>query len=164
MSRPTGRIHELEHHAADWTTTRPGVGDPGRRLERAPVGVDGRHAHAPLGGNAFDAVAAAGFAAAVIEPTASYTLCGECWRSSRRADARDARAERAGHRAGTGDDAFFRGRGLDRIPTGPGPRRTCRSRCRAPSTLPHLLETRGTKTVSEALTPALQYAEHGFPM
>ena len=25
MSRPTGRIHELEHHAADWTTTRPVV-------------------------------------------------------------------------------------------------------------------------------------------
>jgi len=26
----------------------------------------------------FDAAVASGFAAAVVEPTASYTLCGEC--------------------------------------------------------------------------------------
>src|SRR4029077_5829901 len=59
----------------------------------------------------------------------------------------------------------FRGRGHDRIPTGPG------SDAHLSFTVPGavdayltLLETRGTKTVSEALAPALQYAEHGFPM
>jgi gamma-glutamyltranspeptidase/glutathione hydrolase len=60
---------------------------------------------------------------------------------------------------------FFRGRGLDRIPTGPG------ADAHLSFTVPGaidayltLLEAYGTRTVSEALTPALQYAERGFPM
>src|SRR3989441_635032 len=59
----------------------------------------------------------------------------------------------------------FRRRGLDCIPTGPG------ADAHLSFTVPGavdayltLLETYGTKSVSEALIPALQYAERGFPM
>src|SRR5207244_4857795 len=60
---------------------------------------------------------------------------------------------------------FFRGRGLDRIPTGPG--RDAHLSFTVPGAVDAyltLLETRGTKTVSEVLAPALHYAERGFPM
>src|SRR5919106_5218109 len=60
---------------------------------------------------------------------------------------------------------FFRGRGLDRIPTGPG------NHAHLSFTVPgavdcylSLIETYGTKSVSEILAPAVQYAERGFPM
>ena len=47
MSKPAGRIHEMEHHAADWATTRPVVvGHPGRHRRRSSARVDGGHAHA----------------------------------------------------------------------------------------------------------------------
>jgi gamma-glutamyltranspeptidase/glutathione hydrolase len=118
------------------------------------------------GGNAFDAVVAAGFAAAVVEPTASYTLCGECV-----ALVHDARRNESHVVSGQGTApalatlAFFRGRGLDRIPTGPGPE------AHLSFTVPGavdayltVLETYGTKTVSEVLAPAVHYAAHGFPM
>src|SRR5207249_3158880 len=59
----------------------------------------------------------------------------------------------------------FRRRGLERIPTGPG------ADAHLSFTVPGavdayltLLETYGTKSVSEVLIPALQYAERGFPM
>src|SRR5215510_16454076 len=167
MSRPTGRIHEMEHHAADWTTTRPVVsGTHGIVSGGHPLVSMAGMRMLLSGGNAFDAVAAAGFAAAVIEPTASYTLMGECV-----ALVHDARTRQTLALSGQGTapalatSAFFRGRGHDRIPTGPG------SDAHLSFTVPGavdayltLLETRGTKTVSEALAPALQYAEHGFPM
>src|SRR3989442_14398912 len=77
MSRPTGRIHELEHHTADRATTRPvvsgtqGVVSAGHPL----VSVAGMRM-VLSGGNAFDAAVAAGFAAAGGGPTGSFTLCG----------------------------------------------------------------------------------------
>src|SRR5262244_791297 len=167
MSRPTGRIHEMEHHAADWTTTRPVVsGTQGIVSGGHPLVSMAGMRMLLSGGNAFDAVAAAGFAAAVIEPTASYTLCGECVALVHDARTRETLAlSGQGTAPALATTALFRGRGLDRIPTGPG------SDAHLSFTVPGavdayltLLETRGTKTVSEALAPALQYAEHGFPM
>jgi gamma-glutamyltranspeptidase / glutathione hydrolase len=118
------------------------------------------------GGNAFDAAVASGFAAAVVEPTASYTLCGECV-----AVIHDARRGEMLAVSGQGTApalatlGFFRGRGLDRIPTGPGP--DAHLSFTVPGAVDAyltLLETYGTKSLIEVLAPALHYAEHGFPM
>ena len=68
-----------EHHSVDWTTTRPVVSGLGGVISSGHPLVSMAGMRMLLaGGNAFDAVAAAGFAAAVIEPTASYSLCSEC--------------------------------------------------------------------------------------
>jgi len=167
MSRPTGRIHELEHHAADRATTRPVVsGTQGVVSAGHPLVSMAGMRMLLSGGNAFDAVAAAGFAAAVIEPTASYTLCGECV-----ALIHDARTRETFAVSGQGTApalatvAFFRGRKLDRIPTGPGP--DAHLSFTVPGAVDAyltLIERHGTKTVSEVLAPAVHYAERGFPM
>src|SRR5215831_18948425 len=79
MTRATGRVHEMEHHTADRATTRPVVaGTQGVVSAGHPLVSMAGMRMLLSGGNAFDAVVAAGFAAAVVEPTASYTLCGEC--------------------------------------------------------------------------------------
>ncbi|RPH75671.1 MAG: hypothetical protein EHM88_20910 [Candidatus Rokuibacteriota bacterium] len=167
MSRPTPRIHEIEHHAADWATTRPVVsGTQGVVAAGHPLVSMAGMRMLLAGGNAFDAAVAAGFAAAVVEPTASYTLCGECV-----AVVHDARRGETHAVSGQGTApalatvARFRERGLDRIPTGPGPQ------AHLSFTVPGavdayltVLATHGTRTVSEVLGPAVHYAEHGFPM
>ena len=120
----------------------------------------------PLSAAMFDAAAAAGFAAAVIEPTASYTLCGECV-----AMLHDARSDRTAVLSGQGPApalatiATLAKSGFPRIPTGPGPN------AHLSFTVPGavdayltLLETFGTRTIVEALAPALEYADQGFPM
>src|SRR5437867_10056215 len=167
MSRPTGRIHELEHHSADRATTRPVVsGTQGVVSAGHPLVSMAGMRMLLSGANALDAAVAAGFAAAVVEPTASYTLCGECV-----ALIHDARKRESVAVSGQGTApalatlAFFRGRGLDRIPTGPGP--DAHLSFTVPGAVDAyltVLETHGTKTVSEVLAPALQYAERGFPM
>jgi gamma-glutamyltranspeptidase/glutathione hydrolase len=109
---------------------------------------------------------AAGFAAAVVEPTASYTLCGECVALVYDARRRETQAlSGQGTAPALATIEFFRKRGLDRIPTGPG------ADAHLSFTVPGavdayltLLETHGTKTISEVLAPAVQYAERGFPM
>jgi len=118
------------------------------------------------GGNAFDAAVASGFAAAVVEPTASYTLCGECVaviHHARRGETLAVSGQ--GTAPALAHLAFFRGRGLDRIPTGPGP--DAHLSFTVPGAVDAyltLLETFGTKSLSEVLAPALEYALHGFPM
>src|SRR4029077_16537386 len=118
------------------------------------------------GGNPFDAALALGFAAAVVEPTSSYTLCGECV-----AVIHDARSGQTLAVSGQGTapalatPAFFRGRGLDRIPTGPGP--DAHLSFTVPGAVDAyltLLETFGTKSLSEVLEPAVGYARRGFPV
>jgi len=163
----TGRIHEVEHHAADRATTRPVVsGTQGVVSAGHPLVSMAGMRMLMSGGNAFDAAAAAGFAAAVVEPTASYTLCGECV-----AVLHDARRRESLVVSGQGTApalatiGFFRGRGLDRIPTGPGP--DAHLSFTVPGAVDAyltLLEAFGTRTVGEALAPALDYAERGFPM
>jgi len=167
MPTTSGRIHELEHHTAERATTRPVVaGTQGVVSAGHPLVAMAGMRMLLAGGNAFDAAAAAGFAAAVVEPTASYTLCGECVAmvyDARRGEARALSGQ--GTAPALATIPFFRGRGLDRIPTGPG------GDAHLSFTVPGavdayltLLETYGTRTVSEALAPALEYAERGFPM
>src|SRR5881628_3999813 len=93
MTRATGRVHETEHHAADRATTRPVVsGTQGVVAAGHPLVAMAGMRMLLDGGNAFDAVAAAGFAAAVVEPTASYTLMGECVALIHNARRRETRA------------------------------------------------------------------------
>src|SRR5437773_9397913 len=167
MTRATGGVHQTEHHAVDRATTRPVVsGTQGVVSAGHPLVSMAGMRMLLSGGNAFDAAVAAGFAAAVVEPTASYTLCGECV-----ALIHDARSREIVAGSGQGaapalaTTALFRGRGLDRIPTGPG------ANAHLSFTVPGavdayltLLETHGTKSVSEVLAPAVHYAERGFPM
>lgn len=156
-----------EHHSVDWTTTRPvvsglrGVISSGHPL----VSMAGMRMLLS-GGNAFDAAAAAGFAAAVIEPTASYSLCSECV-----AMVHDARSGQTVVLSGQGPApalatiATLAKHGFPRIPTGPGPN------AHLSFTVPGavdayltLLETFGTRAIEEVLAPAVEYAEQGFPM
>jgi len=161
------RVHEIEHHAAERATTRPVVsGTQGVVAAGHPLVSMAGMRMLLGGGNAFDAAAAAGFAAAVVEPTASYTLCGECVAMIYNARGRESVAvsgQGTAPAAATLD--VFRRRGLDRIPTGPGPN------AHLSFTVPGavdayltLLETYGTRSVREVLAPALEYAERGFPM
>jgi len=167
MTNQLPRVHEMEHHAADWATTRPVVaGTQGVVVTGHPLVSMAGMRMLLSGGNAVDAAVAAGFAAAVVEPTASYTLCGECVALVHDGRTRDTVAVSGqGVAPKLATIAFFRGRGLDRIPTGPG------ADAHLSFTVPGavdayltLLETRGTRTLEEVLAPAVHYARRGFPM
>src|SRR6266853_2510720 len=110
----TRRHLETEHHQTDQETTRPVVsGTHGVVSAGHPLVSMAGMRMLLAGGNAFDAAVASGFAAAVVEPTASYTLCGECV-----AIIHDARSGQTLAVSGQGTapalatPAFFRGRGL----------------------------------------------------
>ena len=166
-SRAAGRIPETEHFTTEQLTTRPVVsGTHGVVSTGHPLVSMAGMRMLLAGGNAFDAAVASGFAAAVVEPTASYTLCGECV-----AIIHDARGGQTLALSGQGTapalatPAFFRGRGFDRVPTGPG------TDAHLSFTVPGavdayltLLEAFGTKSLSEALAPAVEFARDGFPM
>lgn len=118
------------------------------------------------GGNAFDAAVAAGFTAAVVEPIASYSLAAEASIMLYHAASGRLRVlSGQGVAGGRATVDFFRQRGLDKIPTGPGPN------AELSFTVPGvvdalltLLESYGTKTLAEAMAPAIDYAQRGFPM
>ena len=167
MTNQLPRVHEMEHHSADWATTRPVVaGTQGVVAAGHPLVSMAGMRMLLAGGNAFDAVVAAGFAAAVVEPTASYTLCGECValiHDARRCETHAVSGQ--GTAPGLATIPFFRGRGLDRVPTGPGP--DAHLSFTVPGAVDAyltILERFGTKSVGEVLAPAVQYAERGFPM
>src|SRR5256885_17248295 len=79
MSQSTPPINELEHHAADRATTRPVVsGTQGVVSAGHPLVSMAGMRMLLSGGNAFDAVVAAGLAAAGVWPAGAYTPGGEC--------------------------------------------------------------------------------------
>src|SRR5260370_29704386 len=167
MTHQVPRVHEMQHYTTEQVTARPVVaGTRGVVAAGHPLVSMAGMRMLLAGGNAFDAAVASGFAAAVVEPTASYTLCGECV-----AIIHDARGGQTLALSGQGTapalatPAFFRGRGFDRVPTGPG------ADAHLSFTVPGavdayltLLETFGTKSLSEALAPAVEFARDGFPM
>ena len=117
------------------------------------------------GGNAFDAAVAAVFSAAVVEPIAAFSLGSEAvfmLYHPASGDLLSLSGQGVAPAGATLD--LYRRRGLDAIPTGPGPL--------APLsfTVPgvvhaamSLLEQYGTKTLGEVLSPSVHYAEHGIP-
>ena len=118
------------------------------------------------GGNAFDAAVAGGFAAAVVEPAASYTLCSEgTFMVYHAASGRVQALSGQGTAPGKATIDLFESKGLDKIPTGPGPN------AEMSFTIPGIvdalllmLEQYGTKTLAETLAPAVGYAQQGMPM
>ena len=118
------------------------------------------------GGNAFDALVAAGFAAAVVEPIASYSLAAEGVFMLYDAEGKEVLSlSGQGTAPGKATAEFYKSHGLERIPTGPGHQQSHLS-----FTLPgvvdafiSLLERYGTKTIDEVLAPAISYAADGIP-
>lgn len=117
------------------------------------------------GGNAFDAAVAAGFAAAVVEPMAAYSLAAEGVFMLYHADSGKLLSlSGQGVAPAMATAGFYNSRGMDRIPTGPG--RGAHFAFTVPGVVDAfltLLEDYGTKPVSEVLSPAIHYAEQGIP-
>ena len=117
------------------------------------------------GGNAFDAIAAAGFAAAVIEPIASYSLAAEgVFMLYDSASGEMLSLSGQGVAPGKATADFYKSQGLDRIPTGPG------KQAHLSFTVPgivdayiSLVERFGSMTIDQVLAPAIDYAENGIP-
>ncbi|MBM3944760.1 MAG: gamma-glutamyltransferase family protein [SAR202 cluster bacterium] len=117
------------------------------------------------GGNAFDALVAATFAAAVIEPTASYSLGAESvfiFHDARSGEVLTLSGQGVAPAKATVD--FYRSKGLDSIPTGPG--KQAHLGLAVPGVVDalfSLLEKYGTRTAGEVLAPSIEYADRGFP-
>lgn len=162
------RVVEVEHTDVNQAATTRPVSQGTRGIVTSGHALTTMAAVRMLlsGGNAFDAAVAAGFAAAVIEPTASYTLAAEGVGMVYHAATGEICAlSGQGVAPQAQTVAHFRDLGLDRIPTGPG------DQAHLSFTVPGvvdayllLLSTYGTKPVREVLEPAIDYAEHGFPM
>ena len=117
------------------------------------------------GGNAFDAVVAASFAAAVVEPIASYSLAAEgVFMLYDAASGEMMSLSGQGVAPAKATIDFYRDQGLEEIPTGPGP--LAHLSFTVPGlvdALMSLLERYGTKTLVEVLAPSISYAESGIP-
>ena len=117
------------------------------------------------GGNAFDALVAAGFAAAVVEPIASYSLAAEGVFMLYDSASGDLLAlSGQGTAPGKATADFYRSRGHKRIPTGPG------KDAPLSFTLPgvvdafiSLLDRYGTMELADVIAPAISYAADGIP-
>ena len=117
------------------------------------------------GGNAFDALVAAGIAAAVVEPIASYSLAAEgvfMLYDSASGDLLSLSGQ--GTAPGKATAEFYKSQGFDRIPTGPG------KDAHLSFTLPgivdayiSMLERYGSLPFDQILAPAIEYAEEGIP-
>ena len=117
------------------------------------------------GGNAFDAIAAAGFAAAVIEPIASYSLAAEgVFMLYDAASDETLSLSGQGTAPGKATAEFYKSQGFNRIPTGPG--KDAHLSFTVPGIVAayiSLLERYGSMTIYEVLAPAIDYAENGIP-
>ena len=117
------------------------------------------------GGNAFDAIVAAGFAAAVTEPIASYSLAAEgvfMLYHAKSGDLLSLSGQGTTPNRATVD--WYRAQGHEEIPTGPGP--LAHLSFTVPGVVAaflSLLEKYGSKTVVEVLAPAINYAQSGIP-
>ncbi len=117
------------------------------------------------GGNAFDAVAAGVFAAAVVEPAAAFSLAAESVFMLH--DARSGELISLSGQGGAPARAtveYYRAAGLDSIPTGPG--KDAPLAFTVPGVVHatvSMLANHGTKSLGEVLAPAIQYAEEGIP-
>ncbi len=117
------------------------------------------------GGNAFDAMVAASLAAAVVEPIASYSLAAEgvfMLFDSDSGDLTSLSGQGGAPAAATAE--FYRSRGHERIPTGPG--KDAPLSFTQPGIVDafiNMLERYGTMSFAEVVEPAIRYAEDGIP-
>ena len=117
------------------------------------------------GGNAFDAMVAASLAAAVVEPIASYSLAAEgvfMLYESASGDLTSLSGQGGAPAAATAD--FYRSRGHERIPTGPG--KDAPLSFTQPGIVDafiNMLDRYGTMSFAQVVEPAIRYAEDGIP-
>ena len=166
MARQTA-VHDLEQGDIK-------LPDTGRPVVRSTKGVisSGHYLTSMAGmrillngGNAFDAIAAAGIAAAVVEPIASYSLAAEgvfMLYDSASGDLLSLSGQGTAPSKATAD--FYKSQGFDRIPTGPG--KSAHLSFTVPGIVEayiSMLERYGTLPLDEILAPAIEYAEGGIP-
>ena len=159
--------HQSEHTEVDHSTGRPvvrgrnGIVSTGHYLTSMAA-----MRQLLEGGNAFDAAVSACITAAVVEPTASYSLAAEgVGMFFHAASGQLSAVSGQGVAPRLATVEAFRSRGLAKIPTGPGPQ------AHLAFTVPgvvdacfRLLAAYGRRTLADVVSPAIDYAEHGFPM
>ena len=117
------------------------------------------------GGNAFDAMVAATFAAAVVEPMASYSIGAESVFMLFDSDSNQLISYSGqGGAPALANAEYYLSRGFNAIPTGPG--KSAHISLTVPGVvgaLTSILATFGTKTIREVIEPSICYANDGIP-